>query len=267
MSAVDLTGKVVAITGGASGIGAAMARRFAGLGAKVALCDVQRDKVIGLARELGGFGWACDIGTEAGVVDFINRAMRVLGPIECYVSNAGLGVTDGPGWGAGDAPNDAWDTCWRVNVMASVWAARHVIPGMEKRGGGTFVVTASAAGFLTTVGDTPYACTKHAAVSFAENVAIAHGDQGIRVHCLCPEGVNTPLIKGIEHGLQGLSGYIEPEDAVEALLAAMADGRFRVFTHPKTAEFAMARIAEPDRWLGGMRKLRRGMVEVHGRPL
>ena len=263
----DLDGKVVAITGGASGIGAALARRYASRGAKVAIADLQREKCIALAREIGGFGWATDLGTEGGVVDFINRATRALGPIDTYVSNAGLGVTDAPGWGAGDAPNDAWDLCWRVNVMASVWAARHVIPGMVRRGGGTFVITASAAGFLTTIGDTPYACTTHAAVSLAENIAIAHGDEGIQVHCLCPEGVNTPLIKGIEHGAQGLSGYIEAEDVVDALFAAMDEKRFRVFTHPNTQEYAQMRVADPDRWLGGMRKIRRELVKVHGAPL
>ncbi|MFW6413420.1 MAG: SDR family NAD(P)-dependent oxidoreductase, partial [Oceanicaulis sp.] len=171
------------------------------------------------------------------------------------------------GWGAGDAPNAAWQACWDVNVMASVYAARHLAKSMAARGG-VFVVTASAAGLLNQIGDAAYSATKAAAVSVAESLAIAHGDSGLSVHCLCPEGVNTPLVKGIEGGAQGLSGYIEADDVAKTLLAAIEAKRFLVTTHENTSQYAAMKGAERDRWVGGMRKLRRMLLEANGgRPL
>lgn len=261
----DFSGKVVAITGGANGIGAAMARALAARGAQVAIGDLDGQKARALAQELGGVSARVDVGCEREVCAFISRAERALGPLDGYISNAGLGVSDAPTWHAGGAPNDAWELCWRVNVMASVFAARHKAMDLAARDG-FFVVVASAAGLLNQIGDAAYSATKHAAVSFAETLAITHGDAGLRVHCLCPEGVRTNLVKGIEHGSQGLSGYIEPEDVAAALITAIEEQRFLVLTHPQTLEYATKRVTEKDRWLGGMRKLRRMLVEQHGRP-
>ncbi len=264
---MDWTGKHVIVTGGASGIGKALAEALHAAGAKVAVCDLDGAAAQAVGGACGGFGAAADVGDEAQLVRFVNLAERRLGPVDGFFANAGLGVTDGPGWGAASAPNAAWDVCWRVNVMHAVYAARHVIPGMVARGGGVFVITASAAGFLNSIGDTAYTATKHAAVSLAESIAIAHGDEGIQAHVLAPEGVKTPLVEGIEHGAQGLSGYLEPALVAQKTLAAVADKRFRVFTHDNTADYAALRVAEPDRWLGGMRKIRRELVKAHGRPL
>jgi NAD(P)-dependent dehydrogenase (short-subunit alcohol dehydrogenase family) len=264
---VDWTSKTAIVTGGASGIGKALAEALHARGARVAIADLDRAAAETVGAACGGFGAAVDVGDEAQLVRFLNLVERRLGPVDAFFANAGLGVTDGPGWGAGSAPNAAWDLCWRVNVMHAVYAARHLIPGMTARGGGIFVVTASAAGFLNSIGDSAYTATKHAAVSFAESVAIAHGDEGIQAHVLAPEGVNTPLVKGIEHGAQGLSGYLEPELVARKTLEAIDDKRFRVFTHDNTADYAAMRVAEPDRWLGGMRKIRRELVKAHGRPL
>ncbi len=264
---MDWTGKTVAVTGGAGGIGRAVAMDFAKAGAHVAVADLDGEGAQDVGAQVGGLGWGVDLGREDEVYRFVNAVEKTLGPIDVYVSNAGVGVSDGPGWGAADAPTAAWDLCWRVNVMASVWAARAVVPGMLTRGGGTFVITASAGGFLHVVGDTAYSATKHAAVSFAEGLDIAHADEGLRVHCLCPEGVKTQMTRGLEHSVLAGSGFIAPEDASAALFKAMEAGEFRVFTHENTAEFALARVAQPDRWLGGMRAIRRDLVAAHGNPL
>lgn len=264
---MDLSNKTAIVTGGASGIGKAVAERLHAAGAKIAVADMNAEAAAKVGSACGGFGERVDVTDEYLLTRFINKVERTLGPVDLYISNAGIGVSDGPGWGAGDAPNAAWSACWEVNVMASVYAARHLAKAMAARGG-VFVVTASAAGLLAQIGDAPYSATKAAAVSFAENLAIAHGDDGLQVHCLCPEGVKTPLVEGIEGGAQGLSGYIEASEVAEKLFAAISEKRFLVTTHENTAQYAAMKGAERDKWVGGMRKLRRMLLEANnGRPL
>ncbi|WP_439632560.1 SDR family oxidoreductase [Glycocaulis sp.] len=263
---MDLRGKVAIVTGGASGIGLAVAEALHAKGAMIAIADLNAGAAAEAGKSLAGFGEAVDVGDEAALVRFINKVERTLGPVDIYVSNAGLGVTDGPGWGAGDAPNAAWDLCWQVNVMGSVFAARHLARKIAARGG-HFVITASAAGLLAQIGDAPYSATKAAAVSFAECLAITHGDEGMNVHCLCPEGVNTPLVQGIEGGAQGLGGYLEADEVAQILLKAMEDKRFLVMTHANTPGYVATKGQDRDRWVGGMRKLRRMLVEKLGRPM
>lgn len=264
---MELNGKIAIVTGGASGIGKACASAFHAQGARVVIADLNADAAARAGSEFGGFGQGVDVTDEAALARLINRVERELGPVDIFMSNAGIGVSDGPLWGAGDAPTPAWDACWQVNVMASVYAARMLAKSMASRHG-HFIITASAAGLLNQIGDAPYSATKAAAVSFAESLAITHGDDGLKVQCLCPEGVNTPLVKGIEGGAQGLSGYLEPEDVAQTLLKAMEENRFMVTTHEQTAGYAAMKGAERDRWVGGMRKLRRMLVEANnGRPL
>ncbi|MGJ3233098.1 MAG: SDR family NAD(P)-dependent oxidoreductase [Oceanicaulis sp.] len=260
---MDFSGKTAVVTGGASGIGKAVAEALHARGAKLAIADMNGEGAAQAGAACGGFGERVDVTDEYALTRFLNKVERTLGPVDVYVSNAGIGVSDGPGWGAGDAPNASWEACWRVNVMASVYAARHLAKAMAARGG-IFVITASAAGLLAQIGDAPYSATKAAAVSFAENLAIAHGDDGLQVHCLCPEGVRTPLVEGIERGAQGLSGYIEASTVAEALLSAMEAKRFLVTTHENTSQYAAMKGAERDKWVGGMRKLRRMLLEANG---
>ncbi|XBQ17667.1 MAG: SDR family oxidoreductase [Oceanicaulis sp.] len=264
---MDFTGKVAIVTGGASGIGKAVAEALHARGMKIAVADLDGAAAAKVGEACGGMGRAVDVTDEFSLTRFINQVERELGEIDLYFSNAGIGATDGPGWGPGDAPNAAWQACWDVNVMASVYAARHLARKMAARSG-VFIVTASAAGLLNQIGDAAYSATKAAAVSFAESMAIAHGDDGLQVHCLCPEGVKTPLVKGIEGGAQGLSGYIEPEDVAGALLKAIEDKRFLVTTHEQTPQYAAMKGGERDRWVGGMRKLRRMLLQANnGRPM
>ena len=264
---MDWQGKVVAITGGANGIGRAIATKANALGAKVAICDLDKRAADALGEAAGVHARRVDVTNERALAGWISTVERELGPVHAYFSNAGIGFSDGPGFGAASAPNEAWTTTWEVNVMASVYAARHLVPLMTARGGGVFVITASAAGFLNSIGDSAYSATKHAAVSFAESLAIAHGDEGLQVACLCPEGVTTALTKGLENSAMALSGFIEPEAVADTVFAAIDEKKFRVFTHGQTEEYVTTRITEPDRWLGGMRSVRRNIVAANGRPI
>ena len=263
---MELSGKIAVVTGGASGIGRAIAKMLSREGARVAVADLDAKGAEAVGKVCNGFGMGIDVADEADLVRFINSVERKLGPVDIYVSNAGLGVTDGPGWGAGDAPDAGWQLCWEVNVMASVHAARHLARKIAAREG-HFVITASAAGLLAQIGDAAYSATKAAAVSFAESLAITHGDEGLRVHCLCPEGVRTPHVEGIEGGAEGLGGYLEPEEVAETLLKAMEEKRFLVMTHENTPQYVAMKGQDRDRWVGGMRKLRRQLVEKLGRPM
>jgi len=263
---MDLKGKVAVVTGGASGIGKACATLFHARGAKVVIADRNKAAAETVGAAFGGFGAGVDVTDEAALARLLNRTEREVGPIDIFMSNAGIGVSDGPGWGAGDAPSQAWEDCWQVNVMASVYAARMIARSLSERGG-HFIITASAAGLLNQIGDAPYSATKAAAVAFAESLAITHGDDGLKVQCLCPEGVKTPLVKGIEGGAQGLSGYIEPEVVAQTLLDAMEQNRFLVTTHEQTPDYVAKKGADRDRWVGGMRKLRRMLLDANnGRP-
>ncbi len=263
---MDWTGKTVAVTGGAGGIGRAVVERFRNAGAKLAVCDLDQAAAIDAAGP-GGFGAAANVGDPAELTAFIDQAEAQLGPLDGFVANAGVGVGDGPTWDAAGASDEGWDLCWRVNVMQSVWAARRLVPAMVERGGGTFVVVASAAGLLNMVGDAAYTATKHAAVSFAESLAITHGDQNLKVYCLCPEGVRTAMTEGLENSVLALSGFLEPPAVAEALFDAMQAGRFMVHSHPDTAGNVVFKSKDRDHWLAGMRKIRRQIVAAHGKPL
>jgi NAD(P)-dependent dehydrogenase (short-subunit alcohol dehydrogenase family) len=263
---LDYSGKTVAITGGARGIGLAMARAFHAKGAKIALADL--DGAETAAKAFDGYGARVDVTSDQEVADFIAEAETRLGPISVFVSNAGILRTDQPSWAAAGATDADWQASFEVNVMGAVRAARHVCPGMKERGGGVFVLVASAAGLLAQIGAASYTATKHAAVSFAESLAIAHGDDGVQVVCVCPQAVRTDMLGGSEDGgIAGADGIVEPHDVAQAAMAAIADKQFLALPHPKVADYEAARATQRDRWLGGMRKFRRMMMETRGRPV
>lgn len=260
-----LDGANVLITGAASGIGAALARRFAAEGAaSLLLADLDGDGATQLAAELDGdrcraVAHQVDVG-ERSQVEAMVAAAEALGPLDLVCSNAGVAA------GAGlDASDEDWDLLWRVNVLAQVHAAQAALPAMLERGRGYLLHTASAAGLLTTPGDAPYTATKHAAVGFAEWLAITYGDRGIGVSCLCPQGVNTPLLmRGVEEGnasaraVHAAAEVLEPEDVAETVVAGLAEERFLLLPHAEVAKHAAFKGADRDKWIATLRRALHG---------
>ena len=253
LRSMELKSKVAVVTGGASGIGRALARRFAAEGARgVVVADMNAEGAKQVAAELGdGVGLAVptNVAIEAEVIALVAAAEDAFGPIDLFCSNAGIGVGRGV-----DTPNEGWERIWHVNVMAHVYAARAVLPGMLARGEGYILSTASAAGLLSQIGSAPYAVTKHAAVALAEWLSITHGDKGIRVSCLCPQGVKTNMLAGGGGALLGPTA-IEPEDVAEAVIQGLREETFLILPHPEVREYFRRKGDDYDRWLRGMRRL------------
>ena len=256
---MDLSGKVAVVTGGAAGIGRALCRRFAAGGAAVVVADVDAPGAAAVAADIGGLAVPADMSVEADVDALVDATLLSFDRIDVFCANAGIlwgARPDDPAAVIGpDAPDEAWERIWRVNVLAHVYAARAVVPRMLDQGGGHFVVTASAAGLLTILGNAPYAVTKHAALALAEWLAITYGDRGLRVSCLCPEAVRTEMLAAAGGDLPGGGGVVEPEDVAAAVVDALDDGRFLILPHPEVAEFFRRKAADYDRWLAGMRRL------------
>ena len=247
------------VTGGASGIGRGMARRFKTEGARaVVVADLDGEGAAAVAAELGGLGVATDVAREDSLRELVARAESANGPIDLFCSNAGVGQPGGV-----EVPDADWERLWKIHVMAHIYAARAVLPGMLERGEGYLLNTASAAGLLHQIGSAPYGVTKHATVSLAEWLSITYGDRGIRVSVLCPQLVRTAMTEqGAEAGdvsiaAAGVDGGIEPEAVAEAVVEAIEAERFLVLPHPEVADYLQRKAADPDRWLAGMRKLQK----------
>ena len=250
---MKLNDKIIVVTGAASGIGRALAQRFAAEGARTVVCsDRDGDGVRAVAAEIGGVAIQADVSREADIQALIEQVESQCGPIDLFCSNAGIGVG-----GGAEAPNDAWQRIWDINVMAHVWAARHLVPLMAARGGGYLLNTSSAAGLLSQIGSAPYAVTKHAAVGLAEWLAITHGDQGIKVSVLCPQAVRTAMTAGNPDGVASIDGMMEPEVVAEACVRAIEAETFLVLPHPEVLTYMRNKTNDYDRWIGGMRKLNR----------
>ena len=250
---MNLTDRIIVITGAASGIGRAMARRFAAEGPKLIVCaDRDEAGAKATAVEIGGVAFKVDVSIEADIQALIETVEADHGPIDLFCSNAGIGVG-----GGAEASNDAWQRIWDINVMAHVWAARHVVPRMIENGGGYLVNTASAAGLLSQIGSAPYAVTKHAAVGLAEWLALTYGDDGIKVSVLCPQAVRTNMTAGNPDGVASIDGMLEPEDAAEACIRAIEAEEFLILPHPQVLDYMRHKTADYGRWIGGMRKLNR----------
>ena len=258
---MELAGRVAVVTGGASGIGRAMATRFAAEGARGGVvADLQGSEAA--AAQIGdqAIGIDGDVADDAHVAEVIDAARERFGPVDVFCANAGIGT----GMGV-EAPDEAWDLIMGVNVRAHILAARRLVPEWIERGEGYFVSTASAAGVLSQIGDAPYAVTKHAAFAFAEWLAITHNDDGVRVSCLCPMGVRTPLVEG-GLAIEGDAGVaarvvaaagdlLEPEQVAADVVEAMREERFLILPHPEVGEYMRRKGDDHDRWLAGMRRL------------
>jgi len=254
---MELQGKVAVITGGSGGIGKAMARAFLAEGARaVVLADLSEEAVNAAAREIGCDGQACDVTVESEIQRLVQNTIDRYGQVDLFCSNAGAG-------GAGlltDAENEVWQKQWELHVMSHLYAARAVLPSMIERGDGYLLNTASAAGLLAAIGSGPYTVTKAAAVKLAEFIAITHGDEGIKVSVLCPQGVNTAMApKRLGDGQT--DGIIEPETLAVTVVEALREERFHVLPHPEVEEYVRRKGDDIDRWLFGMRRLRRQAAE------
>lgn len=252
---MELSDRVVIITGGGGGIGTAMGRVFARAGARaVVLADRDGAAAQRAAATLGlgsqGIGVALDVTDEAAVVALVEDTLARFGPVDLFCSNAGAGAGGGV-----EATNQAWQAQWELHVMSHVYAARAVLPSMIARGEGYLMHTASAAGLLMAVGSAPYSVTKAACIKLAEFEAITHGEEGIGVSVLCPQGVNTAMAPQ-QLGDGGTDGIKEPEEVAEAVLDAIRTGRFFVLPHPEVGDYVIRKATDPERWLRGMRRLR-----------
>ena len=269
---MELTDRVVIVTGGGSGIGAAMCRRFAAETPRtIVVADLDGDAATAVADQVrvhaagsvSVVARAIDVADEAQVGALVAETHLEHGAVDLYCSNAGIAT----GMGV-EAPDETWERIWHVNLMAHVYAARALLGTWLAGGEGHLLVTASAAGLLTSLGDAPYSVTKHAAVALAEWLSVTYGDRGLHVACLCPQGVRTPLLFGA--GAAGDSGdadsalaaevvkaqgVIEPEEVADAVIVGLADERFLILPHPEVTDYERARAGDRERWLGAMRRL------------
>lgn len=261
---------IAVVTGGGHGIGRALCRRLHRGGAKVVVVDLDAAAAAVVAAEIDGVARKVDVADEKAVRKLVDEVERDLGPIDLFVSNAGVAFGDGRSGaisakGGLNPMDDRWDVCWRVNVMAHVFAARALVPRMLKRGGGRLVNVASAAGLLSQIGDAAYSATKHAAVGFAESLAIDYGDRGIHVSVVCPQAVATRMI-GIEDdsasmdggfGGNDVDGIMSADDVADVIVDGALEGRFLILTHPQVATYFQRKANDHDRWIAGMQRFRK----------
>lgn len=260
---MNLKDKTVVVTGGARGIGAAMARRFAIEGASVVVADLDERAVMATAAEFGGLGLRCDVTNEADVQALVTATEAHFGPVDMFCSNAGVGLEE-PSHAA-SASNDIWSLCWNVHVMAHVYAARAVLPGMIARGEGYLLQMASAAGLLSQIGNAAYSATKHAAIGFAESVAISHAGDGIKVSVICPQYVATPMLGYPDNTAGSASpGVITPDMVAETVVQGVERESFLILPHPEVAQFIQFKSANYDKWLEAMRTLRGKIIDEVG---
>jgi NAD(P)-dependent dehydrogenase (short-subunit alcohol dehydrogenase family) len=262
---MQVAGKVVVVTGGANGIGKALCEAFHRAGAaRVVVADLDIHRAREVAAGIGGAAFKCDVAQEKNVLHVIEETERQFGPIELFCSNAGIGGGFDPlSVNAGGTSDEPFARSWAIHVMAHVYAARHLIPRYKARGGGYFLNTVSAAGLLSQVGSPAYSATKHAAVGFAENLAISHKADNIRVSILCPQGVDTDMLRAIPKGPQSGDGDLSPEQVAQDVLAGIAQETFVILPHPQVLGYMRKKTENYDRWIAGMAKIQAKMRETH----
>jgi NAD(P)-dependent dehydrogenase (short-subunit alcohol dehydrogenase family) len=250
---MNLRDKTIVVTGGATGIGRALCRRFAREAPRaVVVADLDAAGAEAVAGEIGGWAVTADVSREPDVARLESAVTGRHGAIDLFCSNAGIIVEGGE-----ETPDAAWQSIWGVNVMAHVYAARAVLPGMLARGEGYLLQTVSAAGLLSQIGSAPYSVTKHAALAFAEWLSITYGDRGIKVSAICPQGVLTDMLLRPRPGGESFlkANAVTPEQVADCAVAGLADERFLILPHPEVAEFFQRKASDYDRWLRGMRRL------------
>ena len=254
---MEIKDRIAIITGGGGGIGSATARKWVSEGARqVVVADYNEEAALLVAEQLGCKGVGLDVTDEQAVSQLVEDTETTSGPVDIFFSNAGAGAEGGV-----EAPNEAWQSQWELHVMSHVYAARAVLPSMTARGEGYLVHTASAAGLLAAVGSAPYSVTKAACIKLAETLAITHGDDGIRVSVLCPQGVNTAMAPR-QLGDGGTDGIVEPDFVADKITQAIQDEEFLILSHPEVQTYTERKASDPDRWLNGMRRLRRRSLDL-----
>jgi NAD(P)-dependent dehydrogenase (short-subunit alcohol dehydrogenase family) len=250
---MEIRDRIAVVTGAASGIGRALARRLHAEGAALVVCsDIDGEGAKATAGDIGGVAFRTDVAVEDDIRYLVETVESEHGGIDLFCSNAGIAV-----WGGIETGDEDWRRTLDINLMAHVWAARHVVPRMIRRGGGYLLNTASAAGLLSQIGSASYAVSKHAAVGLAEWLAITHGDDGIKVSVLCPQAVRTAMTAGNPDGVASVDGMIEAEDVAEACVRAIQAEEFLVLPHPIVLEYMRRKTGDYDRWIRGMRRLNR----------
>jgi NAD(P)-dependent dehydrogenase (short-subunit alcohol dehydrogenase family) len=263
MAAMELADRVAVVTGGASGIGRALAWRLAEEGARgVVVADLDADGARAVAADIGAraLGVACDVADETQVTAAVAHAQEAFGPVDLFCANAGVAIgTDLT------TPADVWELAFDVNLRAHIHAAKALLPCWLERGQGYFLATASAAGLLTQIGSAPYAVTKHAAVAFAEWLSVTYGDRGVRVSCLCPMGVKTAMttvpddapddVRLATSVVASSGAMLEPEEVADVVVDGLRAERFLILPHPEVLTFFQRKADDYDRWLAGMRRL------------
>jgi NAD(P)-dependent dehydrogenase (short-subunit alcohol dehydrogenase family) len=255
---MQVADKVIVVTGGANGIGKALCERFHQEGARVVVvADLEADNARLVADAIGGEHYGVNVRDESQIQAMVADVESRHGAIDLFCSNAGIIGLDGEPWWATSASNDMWQAMWDIHVMAHVYAARACLPKMIERGSGYLLNTVSAAGLLNQIGDAAYSTTKHAAIGFAEALAITHGDDGIKVSALCPQAVATRMIgENGDGGTAGVDGVITPAEVAAAVIEGLAAEKFLILPHEEVAVYRERKAADYDRWLGGMRRLR-----------
>lgn len=254
---MDVAGKIVVVTGGGNGIGAAMCQKFAAAGAKhVVVSDIDTTSAERVADAIGGTAIGCDVSDESSVQHLVQQTEQLCGRIDIFCSNAGITVKGGL-----ETANEDWQKMWDVNVMSRLYAARAVVPGMLKHGSGYLVHTASAAGLLTEIGSASYSATKHADVALAEWLSVCYGRQGIGVSCVCPLGVRTNFLDDDDpiHRFLHLHA-ITPDDVADSVLTGLQAEQFLILPHPEVAEFFSMKTDDHDRWISGFQRLRQKLT-------
>jgi NAD(P)-dependent dehydrogenase (short-subunit alcohol dehydrogenase family) len=257
---MELSDRNVVVTGAAGGIGSALARRFHAAGARLVLADRVAPSAVAASLP-GSVAVQVDLGTEEGNIELIDRAEAEFGTIDLYFANAGVALGTDP-----MDDEEIWDLSFAINTHAHRWAARRLLPAWLERGEGYFCSTASAAGLLAQIGSAPYSLTKHAAVAFAEWMSITYGARGVRVSCLCPQGVNTAMLaqsSPIGDGgevVKSVGAVLEPDDVAEVVHQAIVDERLLILPHPEVADYLKFKATEPEKWVAGMQRLQRRVL-------
>lgn len=252
---MQLHDKVIVVTGAARGIGEALARRFSHeQPAGIVVSDIDADTLQTVADEIGALAVTADVAVEADTVALIEQAEEQFGPVDLFCANAGIGIP-----GDEQTPDEDWDRLWQINVMSHVHAARRLIPEWKARGEGYFLPTVSAAGLLTNLKAAQYSVTKHAALGFAEWLAVTYGDDGIKVSALCPQGVRTRLLDSSEFRTLLEPVALDPSEVAQAVVQGIAEERFLILPHSEVEQYFQNKANDYERWLGGMRKIQRNL--------